>query len=121
MLWSRLGFSPEEARVGRGVLGDAWHFGLSGGRDMGPRALWSEIRERHGPGAGRRRVEIIFRRGSLSLRQEEAVKITVGILRKMNQKKMAEQLENKHKKAQTESNTNTSVPVRADTGQTSSK
>ncbi|RXN31859.1 hypothetical protein ROHU_004735 [Labeo rohita] len=37
---------------------------------MGPGALWSEIRERHGPGAGQRRVEIVFRRGSLSLRQE---------------------------------------------------
>ncbi|RXN22091.1 hypothetical protein ROHU_019446 [Labeo rohita] len=38
MLWSRLGFSPEEARVGRGVLDDAWPFGPSGGREMGPGA-----------------------------------------------------------------------------------
>ncbi|RXN09304.1 hypothetical protein ROHU_011125 [Labeo rohita] len=38
MLGSQLGFSPEEARVGRGVLGDAWAFGLSGGREMGPGA-----------------------------------------------------------------------------------
>ncbi|KAK2892360.1 hypothetical protein QQF64_036466 [Cirrhinus molitorella] len=52
---------------------------------------------------------------------EEAVKIMVGILRKMNQNDLAEQLENKHKQAQTEGNTNTSVPVGADTDQTSSK
>ncbi|KAI2665805.1 NLR family CARD domain-containing protein 3 [Labeo rohita] len=45
---------------------------------------------------------------------EEAVKNMVCILRKINQKKLAEQLKNKHKKAQTESNTNTSVPVGAD-------
>ncbi|KAL0194613.1 hypothetical protein M9458_008185, partial [Cirrhinus mrigala] len=48
---------------------------------------------------------------------EEAVKITVSILRKMNQNELAEQLENKHKQAQTESNTNTSVPVGADSHQ----
>ncbi|KAL0150986.1 hypothetical protein M9458_053713 [Cirrhinus mrigala] len=48
---------------------------------------------------------------------EEAVKIMVGILRKMNQKKLAEQLENKHKKAKTDSNT--TVPVGADTDQIS--
>uniref|UniRef100_A0A8C1T3B6 NACHT, LRR and PYD domains-containing protein 3-like n=1 Tax=Cyprinus carpio TaxID=7962 RepID=A0A8C1T3B6_CYPCA len=47
-------------------------------------------------------------------RQEEAVKITVGILGKMNQNNLAEQLEKKHKKAQAEGNTNTSVPVDAD-------
>uniref|UniRef100_A0A8C2CRL1 Pyrin domain-containing protein n=1 Tax=Cyprinus carpio TaxID=7962 RepID=A0A8C2CRL1_CYPCA len=46
-------------------------------------------------------------------RQEEAVKITVGILGKMNQNNLAEQLEKKHKKAQAEGNTNTSVPVGA--------
>ncbi|XP_016396742.1 NACHT, LRR and PYD domains-containing protein 3-like, partial [Sinocyclocheilus rhinocerous] len=45
---------------------------------------------------------------------EEAVKITVGIVGKMNQNNLAEQLENKHKKAQAEGNTNTSVPVGAD-------
>ncbi|XP_050959626.1 NACHT, LRR and PYD domains-containing protein 12-like [Labeo rohita] len=49
--------------------------------------------------------------------QEEAVKITVSMLRKMNQNELAEQLENKHKQAQTESNTNTSVPVGADSHQ----
>ncbi|KAL0194623.1 hypothetical protein M9458_008195 [Cirrhinus mrigala] len=53
--------------------------------------------------------------------REKAVKIMVGILRKMNQNELAEQLENKHKQAQTEGNTNTSVPVGADTDQTSSK
>ncbi|KAL1276821.1 hypothetical protein QQF64_036444 [Cirrhinus molitorella] len=52
---------------------------------------------------------------------EEAVKITVNILRKMNQNDLAEQLENKHKQAQTEENMNTSVPAGADTEQTSSK
>ncbi|XDV17041.1 hypothetical protein PO909_016492 [Leuciscus waleckii] len=35
---------------------------------------------------------------------EEAVKITVKILRKMNQNNLAEQLENKHKEARTEGN-----------------
>ncbi|XP_050964202.1 NACHT, LRR and PYD domains-containing protein 12 isoform X10 [Labeo rohita] len=50
---------------------------------------------------------------------EEAVKITVSILRKMNQNELAEQLENKHKQAQTKGITNTSVPVGADTDQTS--
>ncbi len=34
--------------------------------------------------------------------QEEAVKITVGILRKMNQNDLAEQLENKHKQGNVE-------------------
>ncbi|KAK2892369.1 hypothetical protein Q8A67_012357 [Cirrhinus molitorella] len=52
---------------------------------------------------------------------EEAVKIMVGILRKMKHNHLAEQLENKHKQAQTEGNTNTSVPVGADTDQISSK
>ncbi|XDV26020.1 hypothetical protein PO909_029829 [Leuciscus waleckii] len=42
---------------------------------------------------------------------EEAVKITVDILRKMNQNLLAEQLENKHKQAQTEGNVKTSSPV----------
>uniref|UniRef100_A0A9J8B4C0 NACHT, LRR and PYD domains-containing protein 12-like n=1 Tax=Cyprinus carpio carpio TaxID=630221 RepID=A0A9J8B4C0_CYPCA len=45
---------------------------------------------------------------------EDAVKITVRILGKMNQNNLAEQLENKHKKAQAECNTNTSIPVGAD-------
>ncbi|XP_016328691.1 NACHT, LRR and PYD domains-containing protein 3-like [Sinocyclocheilus anshuiensis] len=45
---------------------------------------------------------------------EEAVKITVDILRKMNQNDLAKQLENEYKKAQAEGNTNTSVPVGAD-------
>ncbi|KAF4114183.1 NACHT, LRR and PYD domains-containing protein 3-like [Onychostoma macrolepis] len=50
---------------------------------------------------------------------EEAVKITVGILRKINQNELAEQLENKHKEvsislmAQADGNTNTSVPYGA--------
>ncbi|XP_052426528.1 NACHT, LRR and PYD domains-containing protein 3-like [Carassius gibelio] len=47
-------------------------------------------------------------------RPEEAVKIMVDILRKMNQNNLAEQLENKHKKAQAECNTNTSAHVEAD-------
>uniref|UniRef100_A0A8C1THF0 NACHT, LRR and PYD domains-containing protein 12-like n=1 Tax=Cyprinus carpio TaxID=7962 RepID=A0A8C1THF0_CYPCA len=46
-------------------------------------------------------------------RPEEAVKITVDILGKMSQNNLAEQLEKKHKKAQAEGNTNTSVPVGA--------
>uniref|UniRef100_A0A9J7YCC4 NACHT, LRR and PYD domains-containing protein 3-like n=1 Tax=Cyprinus carpio carpio TaxID=630221 RepID=A0A9J7YCC4_CYPCA len=46
-------------------------------------------------------------------RPEEAVKITVDILGKMSQNNLAEQLEKKHKKAQAECNTNTSVPVGA--------
>ncbi|XP_050964200.1 NACHT, LRR and PYD domains-containing protein 12 isoform X8 [Labeo rohita] len=50
---------------------------------------------------------------------EEAVKIMVGILRKMNQNELAEQLENKQKQAQTKGITNTSVPVGADSDQTS--
>uniref|UniRef100_A0A8C2FEY3 Pyrin domain-containing protein n=1 Tax=Cyprinus carpio TaxID=7962 RepID=A0A8C2FEY3_CYPCA len=37
---------------------------------------------------------------------EDAVKITVRILGKLNQNNLAEQLENKHKKAQAECNTN---------------
>ncbi|XP_073690846.1 NACHT, LRR and PYD domains-containing protein 3-like [Garra rufa] len=49
--------------------------------------------------------------------QEEAVKIMVGILRKMNQKDLAEQLEKKHKQAQAKGSTNASVPVGADTHQ----
>ncbi|RXN17965.1 LRR and PYD domains-containing 3-like protein [Labeo rohita] len=53
--------------------------------------------------------------------QEEAVKIMVGILRKINQNELAEQLENEHKQAQTKGITNTSVPVGADTDQTSIK
>ncbi|KAL1276753.1 hypothetical protein QQF64_036376 [Cirrhinus molitorella] len=52
---------------------------------------------------------------------EEAVKIMVGILRKMKQNNLAEQLENKHKQAQTKENMNTSVPVGADTEQISKK
>ncbi|RXN22430.1 LRR and PYD domains-containing 3-like protein [Labeo rohita] len=52
---------------------------------------------------------------------EEAVKIMVGILRKINQNELAEQLENEHKQAQTKGITNTSVPVGADTDQTSTK
>ncbi|RXN17959.1 LRR and PYD domains-containing 3-like protein [Labeo rohita] len=51
--------------------------------------------------------------------REEAVKIMVGILRKINQNELAEQLENEHKQAQTKGITNTSVPVGADTDQTS--
>ncbi|XP_042578828.1 NACHT, LRR and PYD domains-containing protein 3-like isoform X1 [Cyprinus carpio] len=41
---------------------------------------------------------------------EEAVKIMVDILRKMNQNDLAEQLENEHKQAQAEGNLKTSVP-----------
>ncbi|XP_058628726.1 NACHT, LRR and PYD domains-containing protein 12-like isoform X2 [Onychostoma macrolepis] len=42
---------------------------------------------------------------------EEAVKVMVDILRKMNQNDLAEQLENEHKQAQTEGNIKTSVPA----------
>ncbi|XP_058628736.1 NACHT, LRR and PYD domains-containing protein 12-like isoform X2 [Onychostoma macrolepis] len=42
---------------------------------------------------------------------EEAVKVMVDILRKMNQNDLAEQLENEHKQAQTEGNMKTSVSV----------
>ncbi|XP_048024610.1 NACHT, LRR and PYD domains-containing protein 12-like [Megalobrama amblycephala] len=45
--------------------------------------------------------------------QEEAVKITVEILRKMNQNNLAEQLENKHKPGQAEGNIKTSAAVGA--------
>ncbi|XP_050964063.1 LOW QUALITY PROTEIN: NACHT, LRR and PYD domains-containing protein 12-like [Labeo rohita] len=48
---------------------------------------------------------------------EEAVKITLGILRKMNQNNLAEQLENKHKLAQAEDQMKASVPVEADSQQ----
>ncbi|XP_048013171.1 NACHT, LRR and PYD domains-containing protein 12-like [Megalobrama amblycephala] len=44
---------------------------------------------------------------------EEALKITVYILRKMNQNLLAEQLENKHKQAEVEGNMKTSSPVGA--------
>ncbi|XP_073681629.1 protein NLRC3-like [Garra rufa] len=50
---------------------------------------------------------------------EEAVKIMVGILKKINQNNLAEQLENKHKQAQATGRTNASVPVGADTHQIS--
>ncbi|KAL1250564.1 hypothetical protein QQF64_018360, partial [Cirrhinus molitorella] len=42
---------------------------------------------------------------------EEAVKVMVDILRKMNQNDLAEQLENEHKQAQAEDNKKTFVPV----------
>ncbi|KAL0148154.1 hypothetical protein M9458_056556 [Cirrhinus mrigala] len=42
---------------------------------------------------------------------EEAVKVMVDILRKMNQNDLAEQLENKNKQAQAEGNMKTSVTV----------
>ncbi|KAL1276210.1 hypothetical protein QQF64_035833 [Cirrhinus molitorella] len=42
---------------------------------------------------------------------EEAVKVMVYILTKMNQNDLAKQLENEHKQAQTEGNKKTSVPV----------
>uniref|UniRef100_A0A8C2DIL4 Uncharacterized protein n=1 Tax=Cyprinus carpio TaxID=7962 RepID=A0A8C2DIL4_CYPCA len=42
---------------------------------------------------------------------EEAVKIMVDILRKMNQNDLAEKLENEHKQAKAEGNTNTAFPV----------
>ncbi|KAL1276711.1 hypothetical protein QQF64_036334 [Cirrhinus molitorella] len=45
---------------------------------------------------------------------EEAVKVMVDILRKMNQNDLAEQLENEHKQAQAEDNKKTSVPVGGD-------
>ncbi|KAL0152592.1 hypothetical protein M9458_052315 [Cirrhinus mrigala] len=48
---------------------------------------------------------------------DEAVKIAVDMLRKMNQNNLAEQLENKHKQAQAEGNMKTSVPVGADSKQ----
>ncbi|CAM4571275.1 unnamed protein product [Leuciscus chuanchicus] len=48
---------------------------------------------------------------------EEAVKITVEILRKMNQNELAEQLENKHKQDQADSNMKASVPVGAESKQ----
>ncbi|KAL1277113.1 hypothetical protein QQF64_023786 [Cirrhinus molitorella] len=46
---------------------------------------------------------------------EKAVKITLDILRKMNQNNLAKELENKHYQAQAEGNMKTSVPVGADT------
>ncbi|KAF4115168.1 NACHT, LRR and PYD domains-containing protein 6-like [Onychostoma macrolepis] len=52
---------------------------------------------------------------------EEAVKITVGILEKINQNGLAEQLKKKHKPAQAEANMKTSAPVGADTKQSSGK
>ncbi|KAL1276194.1 hypothetical protein QQF64_035817 [Cirrhinus molitorella] len=48
---------------------------------------------------------------------EEAVKVMVYILRKMNQNDLAEQLENEHKQAQTEGNKKISVPVGGDSQQ----
>ncbi|KAK2907329.1 hypothetical protein Q8A67_006314 [Cirrhinus molitorella] len=45
---------------------------------------------------------------------EEAVKVIVEILRKMNQNDLAEQLENEDKQAQAEGNMKTSVPVGGD-------
>ncbi|KAL1276552.1 hypothetical protein QQF64_036175 [Cirrhinus molitorella] len=45
---------------------------------------------------------------------EEAVKVMVEILRKMNQNDLAEQLENEHKQAQTEGNMKTSVTAEVD-------
>ncbi|KAL1277243.1 hypothetical protein QQF64_023916 [Cirrhinus molitorella] len=45
---------------------------------------------------------------------DEAVKIAVDILRKMNHSNLAKQLENKHKQAQAEGNMKTSVSVGAD-------
>ncbi|KTF82501.1 hypothetical protein cypCar_00045310 [Cyprinus carpio] len=45
---------------------------------------------------------------------EEAVKIMVDILRKMNQNDLVEQMENKQKQAQTEGNMKTSVAVGGD-------
>ncbi|KAL1276123.1 hypothetical protein QQF64_035746 [Cirrhinus molitorella] len=48
---------------------------------------------------------------------EEAVKISVEILRKMNHNLLAEQLENKHKQAQAEGNMKTSAHVEADSKQ----
>ncbi|XP_073694094.1 protein NLRC3-like [Garra rufa] len=50
---------------------------------------------------------------------EEAVKIMVDILRKINQNDLAEQLENEHKQAQATGITNASVPVGADKHQIS--
>ncbi|XP_043092128.1 NACHT, LRR and PYD domains-containing protein 12-like, partial [Puntigrus tetrazona] len=43
---------------------------------------------------------------------DEAVKVMVDVLRKINQNDLAEQLQNEHKQAQTEDNMKTSVPVR---------
>ncbi|XP_056100937.1 NACHT, LRR and PYD domains-containing protein 12-like isoform X1 [Rhinichthys klamathensis goyatoka] len=48
-----------------------------------------------------------------SFGQEEAVMITVNILKKMNQNLLAEQLENKHNEVQTEGNMNASATVGA--------
>ncbi|XP_058628731.1 NACHT, LRR and PYD domains-containing protein 12-like [Onychostoma macrolepis] len=48
---------------------------------------------------------------------EEAVKITVDILRKMNQNNLSEQLENKHKQGQAEGQMKASVPAEADSQQ----
>ncbi|KAL1276281.1 hypothetical protein QQF64_035904 [Cirrhinus molitorella] len=52
---------------------------------------------------------------------EEAVKITVDILRKMNQNNLAEQLENKHKQAQAEEQMKASVRFEADPQQISGR
>ncbi|KAF4114203.1 hypothetical protein G5714_004426 [Onychostoma macrolepis] len=52
---------------------------------------------------------------------EEAVKITVDILRKMNQNNLSEQLENKHKQGQAEGQMKASVPAEADSQQICSK
>uniref|UniRef100_A0A673LBI5 Pyrin domain-containing protein n=1 Tax=Sinocyclocheilus rhinocerous TaxID=307959 RepID=A0A673LBI5_9TELE len=52
---------------------------------------------------------------------EEAVKVMVDILRKMNQNNLAEQLENEHKQAQAEGNMNTSVAVGGNSQHTWSK
>ncbi|XP_059367812.1 NACHT, LRR and PYD domains-containing protein 3-like [Carassius carassius] len=46
--------------------------------------------------------------------QEEALKITVDILKKMKKEQLSKDLEKKHKKAQTEGNTNTSVGADSD-------
>ncbi|XP_067283791.1 NLR family CARD domain-containing protein 3-like [Pseudorasbora parva] len=48
---------------------------------------------------------------------EEAVKITVETLRKINQNNLAEQLENKHKQGQTEGNIKTSAAVGANSNE----
>ncbi|KAI2645039.1 Caspase b [Labeo rohita] len=52
---------------------------------------------------------------------EEAVKVMVDILRKMNQNDLAEQLENKNKQAQAEGNMKTSVTVGGNSQQIWSK
>ncbi|XP_073690882.1 caspase b-like [Garra rufa] len=52
---------------------------------------------------------------------EEAVKVMVDILRKMNQNDLAEQLENEHKRAQAEGNKKTFIPVGGDSQQIGNK